>query len=193
MGVRSDRPLSAARRRPRRPWHARFRAAPSRFGLPGSMLRRAALRCIVLQGCEMLRCSAPCGRLLAAHAIRSRLRCSCTRRPPSVALACKGPLNARLATGVGLSFFLSTRRPPRGPQKLGLSAAHLKTTFTAMSSTLTSLRTTVAGGGALTQRTDVQQASAGRQDFTEDARIDAGEPCAGAPFLPAKRMSQRRS
>jgi hypothetical protein len=26
---------------------------------------------------------------------------------PSVALACKGPLNARLATGVGLSFFLS--------------------------------------------------------------------------------------
>jgi hypothetical protein len=27
----------------------------------------------------------------------------------SVALACKGPLNARLATGVGLSFFLSKR------------------------------------------------------------------------------------
>jgi hypothetical protein len=25
----------------------------------------------------------------------------------AVALACKGPLNARLATGVGLSFFLS--------------------------------------------------------------------------------------
>jgi hypothetical protein len=28
---------------------------------------------------------------------------------PSVALACKGPLNARLATCVGLSFFLSVR------------------------------------------------------------------------------------
>jgi hypothetical protein len=26
---------------------------------------------------------------------------------PSVALTCKGPLNAHLATGVGLSFFLS--------------------------------------------------------------------------------------
>jgi hypothetical protein len=30
----------------------------------------------------------------------------------SVALACKGPLNARLATGVGLSFFLSARPAP---------------------------------------------------------------------------------
>ncbi len=28
-----------------------------------------------------------------------------------MALACKGPLNARLATGVGLSFFLSKKRP----------------------------------------------------------------------------------
>jgi hypothetical protein len=35
----------------------------------------------------------------------------------SVALACKGPLNARLATGVGLSFFLSLnrRRPSLRP------------------------------------------------------------------------------
>jgi hypothetical protein len=31
--------------------------------------------------------------------------CRCVS--PSVALACKGPLNARLATGLGLSFFLS--------------------------------------------------------------------------------------
>ncbi len=33
---------------------------------------------------------------------------------PSVALACKGPLNARLATGVGLSFFLSLPGPRSG-------------------------------------------------------------------------------
>ncbi len=32
----------------------------------------------------------------------------------SVALACKGPLNARLATGVGLSFFLSFLRQGHG-------------------------------------------------------------------------------
>jgi hypothetical protein len=38
----------------------------------------------------------------------------------SVALACKGPLNARLATGVGLSFFLSTReRENTLPTNLG--------------------------------------------------------------------------
>ncbi len=33
----------------------------------------------------------------------------CKARNASGALACKGPLNARLATGVGLSFFLSRR------------------------------------------------------------------------------------
>jgi hypothetical protein len=37
------------------------------------------------------------------------------RVSPSVALACKGPLNARLATGVGLSFFPARwRRGVRG-------------------------------------------------------------------------------
>ncbi len=41
----------------------------------------------------------------------------------SVALACKGPLNARLATGVGLSFFLSSSRAwaaPAGPAAAAL-------------------------------------------------------------------------
>ncbi len=48
-------------------------------------------------------------------------------RSPAVALACKGPLNARLATGVGLSFFLSSAKPcllslPWGPIR-GLHAS----------------------------------------------------------------------
>jgi hypothetical protein len=43
-----------------------------------------------------------------SHGLTTRLE----RRPKaSVALACKGPLNARLATGVGLSFFLSFAAP----------------------------------------------------------------------------------
>jgi hypothetical protein len=54
-----------------------------------------------------------CGRAVAQRQQRPRpwtrrrtaeTPCSCTR---SVALACKRPLNARLVTGVGLSFFLS--------------------------------------------------------------------------------------
>jgi hypothetical protein len=40
----------------------------------------------------------------------------------SVALACKGPLNARLATGVGLSFFLSYVGGHLGPAALGRAA-----------------------------------------------------------------------
>ncbi len=57
----------------------------------------------------------PCSWLHASgpdwcrHRIGARwfLRLADRSVAPSVALACKGPLNTRLATGVGLSFFLS--------------------------------------------------------------------------------------
>jgi hypothetical protein len=63
-----------------------------------------------------------CALRAALRADCSWAQCSMQRRsssaPPSlvrtagsVALACKGPLNARLATGVGLSFFLSDCGP----------------------------------------------------------------------------------
>jgi hypothetical protein len=42
----------------------------------------------------------------------------------SVALACKGPLNARLATGVGLSFFLSQAEPLALPRPLRRRRPH---------------------------------------------------------------------
>jgi hypothetical protein len=47
------------------------------------------------------------GLMVALLALVLAVGASGALSAPSVALACKGPLNARLATGVGLSFFLS--------------------------------------------------------------------------------------
>jgi hypothetical protein len=65
--------------------------------------------------------SAPRGPLRSADGLRLAVK---SRQDQSVALACKGPLNARLATGVGLSFFLSGKTSRSGSLRRWLTQAN---------------------------------------------------------------------
>ena len=84
--------------------------------------------------------------------------------------------------------------PVATPQKLGLAIPELRTAITALSTRLTSLRTSAALPRGLTPRTDVQRHPDGREEYSADERIrshsDTGEELwrfFTGPFCPSKR------